>query len=289
LQTISLAKKANELLGSYLKTVGTTLAKYANSKQSPAAVAIFYNSDSQYSQQLKDQFTAALSQVNGKVVKEVDINAAGFDAAATIPDVTNAGAKIGFLALSKNKADQAVAIAKANKSLELIGGDELYNPAILIQGGDAIQTSCWRFPGVPSQTIHLQIKPATIWKGRVSWRTATAYDATQALATALAKILTVLEYRSNFKLVSRLRELQPILMFSMRFLWLKLFPVNMGQPDRNINSIQLSRGVSIWTKNPISPTPFPPLPNPLLRGEGKPNKYFLRGRGGKATPCATSS
>ena len=187
LQTISLAKKANELLGSYLKTVGTTLAKYANSKQSPAAVAIFYNSDSQYSQQLKDQFTAALSQVNGKVIKEVDINSAGFDAAATIPDVTNAGAKIGFLALSKNKADQAVAIAKANKSLELIGGDELYNPAILIQGGDAIQNIVLAVPWSSQPNDPFANQAATIWKGRVSWRTATAYDATQALATALSQ------------------------------------------------------------------------------------------------------
>ena len=33
-------------------------------------------------------------------------------------------------------------------------------------------------------------------------------------------------------------------------------------------------------KKPISPTPFPPLPNPLLRGEGNPINIFC-GEGGE--------
>jgi len=187
LKTISLAQKANELLSTYLKTVGETLAKYASKKHSPASVVVFYNSDSNYSQQLKQQFVTALSQVNGKVVKEVDITAPGFNAGTELTDASKAGANIAVLALSKNKVDTAVTIAQANTSgnLQLLGGDELYNPTILVSGGNAIKGIVLAVPWSSQPNDPFAKQAASIWKGRVSWRTATAYDATQALATAL--------------------------------------------------------------------------------------------------------
>jgi len=187
LKTISLAQKANELLSTYLKTVGETLAKYANKKRSPASVVVFYNSDSNYSEKLKQQFVTALSQVNGKVVKEVDITVPGFNAGTELTDASKAGANIAVLALSKNKVDTAVAIAQANTAgnLELVGGDELYNPTILVSGGDAIKGIVLAVPWSSQPNDPFAKQAASIWKGRVSWRTATAYDATQALATAL--------------------------------------------------------------------------------------------------------
>ncbi|MEP0840004.1 ABC transporter substrate-binding protein [Trichocoleus sp. AS-A1] len=191
LQTIPLAKKANELLGTYLQTVGTTLAKYTAAKSSAPSVVVFYNADSPYSQQLKQQFTTALSKVNGKVVKEVDVTGANFNAATEIQNATGAGAKIGFLALSKNKVDQAIAIAKANptgtQGLQLIGGDELYNPTILTSGGDAIKGIVLAVPWSSQPNDPFANQAATIWKGRVSWRTATAYDATKALTSAFSQ------------------------------------------------------------------------------------------------------
>ena len=192
LKTISVAEKANELLGNYLQTVGETLAKYANQKSSPASVVVFYNSDSPYSQQLKQQFTAALSKVKGKVVKEVDVSDSNFNAASEVTSASSAGAKLGFLALSKNKVDRAVAIAKANTSggaqlLQLIGSDELYNPTILQQGGDAIKGIVLAVPWSSQPNDPFAQSAANIWKGRVSWRTATAYDATKALASAFSQ------------------------------------------------------------------------------------------------------
>ena len=191
LQTISLAKKANELLGTYLQTVGTTLAKYAKQKSSQPAVVVFHNSDSPYSQQLKQQFTTALSGVNGKVVKEVDVADGSFNAATELNNASKAGAKIAIFALSKNKVDRAVAIAQANAKsgtpLQLLGGDELYNPTILTQGGDAINGIVLAVPWSSQPNDPFAQQSASIWRGRVSWRTATAYDATQALASALTQ------------------------------------------------------------------------------------------------------
>ncbi len=187
LKTIPLAQKANELAETYLQSVSKTLAQYANKQQSPAAVAVFYNLDSQYSKNLKDRFIAALTQVKGKVVKEVDITTPGFNAAAEITAANQAGAKIAFLALSKDKVEQAVGLVKANKSIKLIGSDDLYTPTVLTKGGDAIKGIVLAVPWSSQPNDPFAQQAASIWRGRVSWRTATAYDATLALASVLTQ------------------------------------------------------------------------------------------------------
>lgn len=194
LKTVPLTQNAQELAGTYLQQSTTTLAQYA-SKKTPAAVAIFYNSSSSDSQQMKDKFVTALKSVKGKVIKEVDINSPSFNAAADMKSASQAGAKIAFLALSKNNIAQAVAIAKANASIEaqrltplqLIGGSELYSPTLLIQGGDAIKGLVLAVPWSWQPNDPFAAQSASIWKGRVSWRTATAHDATTALASAISQ------------------------------------------------------------------------------------------------------
>ena len=173
--------------------MGETLANYAAQQSSPASVVVFYNSDSPYSQALSTQFTAALSQGKGKVVKTVDITAnPNIDPAGEIQSATQAGATMAFLALSKNKVDTAIALAQANAAqaenpLGLIGGDELYNPTILIQGGDAIAGMVLAVPWSWQPDNAFAQEAAQIWRGRISWRTTTAYDATDALTTALSQ------------------------------------------------------------------------------------------------------
>lgn len=191
LKTISLNDKAQELLGNYLKTVGQSLAKYASKKKSSPSAIIFYNSDSPYSQQLQQEVTTALSQVKGKVIKEVDVASANFNPQSEITTAKNAAANIAILSLSRNKVEQAVAIAKANMaggtSLQLLGGNELYTPTILQEGGDAIKGIVLAVPWSSQPDDPFAKQAASIWKGRVSWRTATAYDATQALASAFSQ------------------------------------------------------------------------------------------------------
>jgi ABC-type branched-subunit amino acid transport system substrate-binding protein len=191
LQTISLGQKANELLGNYLQAAAKTLAEYASQKQSSPSVVLFFNSDSPYSMQLKDELTKAVTAVKGKVVKAVDTAVGGFAAQAEVTSAKNSGAKVAIFALSKNKVDRAIAIAQANQntgsSLVLLGGDELYNPEILIDGKKAIEGIVlavpWSFQ--PGDTFAEQAKQS--WQGRISWRTATAYDASQILAKAVSQ------------------------------------------------------------------------------------------------------
>ena len=106
-------------------------------------------------------------------------------ASAEIANAKQLGAKVAFLALSKNQGQEAIAIAQANRDagspLLLLGGDELYNPDLLVGAGEAIAGIVlavpWSFqPGDPFAQQAVQN-----WKGRISWRTATAYDAAKAL------------------------------------------------------------------------------------------------------------
>ena len=185
LQAIPTTEKVNELLGNYLQAAAKTLAQYASQRHPAPPAVIFFNSDSPYSLQLKQQLVNALPAVRGKVLKVIDISAGGFAAATEVASAKQLGAKVAFLALSKNKVEEAIAIAIANRdagsSLLLLGGDELYNPDLLIRGGEAINGLVlavpWSFqPGDPFAQQAVQN-----WKGRISWRTATAYDAAKAL------------------------------------------------------------------------------------------------------------
>ena len=188
LKTVPIDQKAGELLGDYLQAVSKTLTEYASQKRSPLSVVVFYNADSPYSSQLKDQLIKAIEKAKGKIIKEVDIAASGFDASAQMENAKQKGAEVAFLALSKNKVSQAIALAQANGgSLMLMGGDELYNADILIQGGDAIKGITLAVPWSFQSNDPFAQDAVESWKGRVSWRTATAYDATRALVQAIAQ------------------------------------------------------------------------------------------------------
>ena len=183
-RTIPLSQSAT-LLGTYLQKVGETLANYAVKNNSPANVVVFYNSDSPYSQQLKTQFVNAMSNTNGKVIEEVDITATGFDANMAMENTRVNDGNVAFLALSKNKVNTAINLAKANKNrLTLLGADELYNPTILSRGNQAINGLVLAVPWQWNQNDSFASQAAKLWQGRISWRTATSYDATQALVTA---------------------------------------------------------------------------------------------------------
>lgn len=186
-KTIPLSQSST-LLGTYLKKVGETLADYAVKNKPGARVAVFYNSDSPYSVQLKQEFINAMASRNGRVIEEIDIIGGGFNADAAMDGAKVVGADVALLALSKNKVDTAIALAKANADggdrLMLLGADELYNPTILQRGNDAINGLVLAVPWQWNSQDTFATQAAAIWKGRVSWRTATSYDATQALAIA---------------------------------------------------------------------------------------------------------
>jgi ABC-type branched-subunit amino acid transport system substrate-binding protein len=165
------------------------LANYASQQENSPSVVLFYNSDSPYSQKLRDSFAKAIKQPGGKIVKEIDTTKANFNAKTAIDQAKQAGAKVVFLALSKDgdRIDQAVAIAQESSGMLLLGGNELYTPDILIQGADSIDGLVLAVPWSFQATDPFAKDALKSWRGRVSWRTATAYDTMKVLGEAIAK------------------------------------------------------------------------------------------------------
>lgn len=172
----------------------TALARYLLQDLQQQRAAVFYNSDSDYSTSLKDEFTTAVFSDGGQVVAEFDLAQPNFKAASALSQAQAQNAEAIMLAANTATLDQALAVISANNGqLDLLGGDSLYNPQILNLGGAAaagmVVAVPWHVLAHPNAPFVSASRE--LWGGDVNWRTATAYDATQTLAAAIATLSEV--------------------------------------------------------------------------------------------------
>lgn len=170
------------------RIAGDGLARHLLDTMGVTNVAIFYNSESAYSQSLKDAFSSAVLTGGGRVVSEIDVVAADFNAAQSVAQVTQQGAEALMLGTTTANRTQVTALLQANRGqLELLGGDELYNAETLSEGQanavDMVVAVAWHRDGSPAALFPKAAQ--SLWGGPVSWRTAMAYDAVQALIQAI--------------------------------------------------------------------------------------------------------
>ncbi|MEA5532533.1 ABC transporter substrate-binding protein [Crocosphaera sp. XPORK-15E] len=167
---------------------GEILARYAIDNNINK-VAIFYTSASNYSQSLKDAFVKYFEQL-GKV-SIFDLSLTNFNAKSTVEVLQNQFDAFVLLPNTEQEiTNLSLQVAKTNHQLstpmKLLGGDALYNPATLTFGGDAVEGLVLAVPWFAKDTYSYTNTAAKRWGGRVSWRTASSYDATQALINALS-------------------------------------------------------------------------------------------------------
>lgn len=164
------------------------LSRYTINTLQLQNVAIYFNSASDYSQSLKEEFTTALYGDGGQIVAEFDLSSNGFNAADSLNQSTQQDAQVLMLASNTATLDQALQVVAVNRnSLQLLGGDSVYNPKTLQVGGAAAEGMVVAVPW------HILSDPNTdfvrtsrqLWGGDVNWRTAMAYDAAQALIAGL--------------------------------------------------------------------------------------------------------
>ncbi len=162
------------------------LADYALQKLQRKQAVVFFNSQSGYSQSLKDEFATAMSLGGGSVVQEVDLSAADFSAAKALGQAP--GADVIMLAANTSTLDRSLQVVQSNpKKLPVLGGDDVYTPKTLEVGR---QQALGMVVAVP---WHIDANPQAkfaqtsrrMWGAAVNWRTALAYDAAQSLITAL--------------------------------------------------------------------------------------------------------
>ncbi len=164
------------------------LAEYMLHKLNQQNVAVFYSSQSNYSESLKSEFITAVSLGGGQVVSTFDLSKANFSAADSLKQAIDGGAEVLMLAANTGTLDKALQVVQVNRQrLSLLGGDDVYTPKTLQVAGELAEDMVLAIPW------HINSKPEDefgqvarkLWVGDVNWRTAMAYDAAQALIAAI--------------------------------------------------------------------------------------------------------
>ncbi len=169
---------------------GNSLAKYMLTTLNRKKAAVFYNSQSDYSTSLKDVFTTTIFGEGGEIVTEFDFSKPNFNAINAVQEATQRGAEVLMLAPNSATLDQALQVTLINqKKLPILAGDSVYKPKTLEIGKDLslgmIVAVPWHVLSNPNSPF---VKTATnLWGGDINWRTTMAYDATEALITAISK------------------------------------------------------------------------------------------------------
>jgi branched-chain amino acid transport system substrate-binding protein len=170
------------------RLTAAALARYMlNTLQKQTAV-VYFNSNSSYSNSLKDEFSTALATEGGQVLTEFDLSTPNFDAAATLKQATQQNAEVLVLLANTATLDEALQIVAANRGqLPLLGGDSIYNSKTLQVGGTAAQGMVVAVPWVLLSNPQAPFvrNSRRLWGGDVNWRTAMSYDAAQVLIAGL--------------------------------------------------------------------------------------------------------
>lgn len=219
LKELPYTEGSGQMLDGYLRRSSETLIDHASRQmRDEPVVAVFFNSDVDYSRRLKDTFVTTMND-KGVSVTPLDITSdlptlSGGNATNSITSATQAGANTAFLALTKDRVNSAVAIANANEDsnrpLTLLGADELFGPTLLVEGGQAVEGLVLAIPWSWSADDPFARQAAALWGGRVSWRTATAFDATEAMAAALRRQSSDGNGLDREGVADRLRQGEPI-------------------------------------------------------------------------------
>jgi branched-chain amino acid transport system substrate-binding protein len=152
--------------------------------------AVFFNSKSNYSQSLKNEFSTTLLGDGGEVVAEFDFSSPNFDVASSVQEAIGQGAEVLMLAPNTAALDQALQVVQVNeKRLQLLGGDSAYNPKTLEVGRSnavgMVLAVPWHILGNPEAEFPKAANQ--LWGREVNWRTAMAYDATIALIAGIGR------------------------------------------------------------------------------------------------------
>ncbi|MEG4289558.1 AAA-like domain-containing protein [Microcoleus sp. C2C3] len=189
------AKPESEVFFRTVPNDTETAIKLASYAKKYTKVGICNNPNNTYSDSLTKAFTDSFEKDGRQVVGEpIDLTYPALDASGVVATMLNNQANASVLLPDTERISVAIEIASAQeklsqsgtKKLQLLGADALYNPQIL-EGGKAVEGLVLAVPWFRDQknskTFAAEAKKR--WEGNVSWRTATSYDATQALIKAL--------------------------------------------------------------------------------------------------------
>ena len=188
-------------IGNYIfRTVPTTramasrLAEYTVKTAQKSDVAVCYDSQSSDSASFKDELATALADQGGRIMPTAcDFASPTFNASAAMQEIRSRGAKAIVLSPHIDRISKAIELARANQGqLPLLSTPTLYTLQTLQEGKSDVNGLV--FPAAWHPQAHLD-RPFSQaarqrWGGEVSWRTATSYDATEAIIAGLQQSQT---------------------------------------------------------------------------------------------------
>jgi len=166
-----------------------SLANHMVTQLKQQRAAVFFNSQSAYSQSIKSEFSAALSLEGGQVVSEFDLSNAAFDAGNSLKQAQQSGATVLALFPNSELLDRVLQVVQLNqRKLALLGGDDVYSPKTLSVVGEAAQgmriAVPWHILAHPNSNFVQESRQ--LWGADVNWRTATSYDALSVFSAIVA-------------------------------------------------------------------------------------------------------
>ncbi|NJK68396.1 MAG: ABC transporter substrate-binding protein [Microcoleus sp. CSU_2_2] len=171
-----------------IKVMAAPLAEYVV-KTGKTNIAICYDSQAPDNVSFKDEFVAALTAAGGKLVPTVcDFSLPSFNPESEIADAVSKGAQALMLAPHIDRIDRAISLARTNRGkLPLYGSTTMYTFQTLKEGQKDVDGLIlpvpWHPETNPSSTFPKNA--SQMWGGVVNWRTATSFDATQAVIAGL--------------------------------------------------------------------------------------------------------
>jgi branched-chain amino acid transport system substrate-binding protein len=163
---------------------------------------IYFNSRSRYSRSIKGELMATLALHGGEVVQEYDLANSGLSPMQSLLEADQLGAEVIILAGNAGSLEQMLQVVQANRRrLPILAGDDVYSPKTLDIGGAAAENMVIAVPWhiLANDSASFAQRSDKFWKSEVNWRTAMAYDATQALGKALQQAST----RQNIQQILR--------------------------------------------------------------------------------------
>jgi branched-chain amino acid transport system substrate-binding protein len=171
-----------------ISVMAAPLAEYAV-KTGKNNIAICYDSQAPDNISFKDEFVASLTAAGGKLVPTVcDFSLPSFNPESAIADAVSKGAQGLMLAPHIDRIDRAISLARINRGkLSLYGSTTMYTIQTVKDGQKDVDGLVLPVPWHPETNPGSRFPENSRqrWGGIVNWRTATSFDATQAVIAGL--------------------------------------------------------------------------------------------------------
>ncbi|MGB5915291.1 MAG: ABC transporter substrate-binding protein [Phormidesmis sp.] len=172
---------------------GKALADYALDNWNAERVAVFYNSDSSYSNSLKSEFENYILSEQGEVVAELDWSQKSFNPKRAFEQAVEQDAELlmvvpaSFEELQKNVFPIAQQNFTTEDPIRMMGGDVAYSGTVLEEEFEGMVVGAFWHIGAVDPNAEFILQSRELWTADVNWVTAMAYDATEAWIEAFKR------------------------------------------------------------------------------------------------------